>query len=105
MTVNRVLADIDVIQHGANETERAISTSRKRFRLTPLLAWTGLLVLGVVVMAVGVVLTAVDYGASLPWGVTGMLIIMVALVAILVIAIYRGIRWLKEVIEARSGLR
>ncbi|MGO2747364.1 hypothetical protein [Microbacterium sp.] len=105
VTVNRVLPDIDVIQHGASETERAISTSRKRFRLTPLVAWTGLLILGVVVMAVGVVLTAVDYGASLPWGVTGMLIIMVALVAILVIAIYRGIRWLKRVIEARSGLR
>jgi uncharacterized membrane protein YidH (DUF202 family) len=103
--VNRVLPDIDVFRDGDSETTRAIDISRKRFKLTPLLVWTGLLALGVAILIVSFVIYAFDKQAYLPWGVVGMLAIMIALVAIVIVGIYRFFRWIGRNVEARSGLR
>lgn len=102
---NHVLADIDVVRDGVNETARAIDTSRRRLRATPLVVSTGALALGLVILIIGLVVYSFDAQAYLPWGTVGVLLMMAALVAIVVIAVYRLIRWAGRNIEARSGLR
>lgn len=103
--VNHVLPDIEVIRDGASETAHAIVTSRRRLRVTPLLLWTGALVLGLFVLVVGLIIYSFDQDAYLPWGVVGIFAMMISLAAIVVIGIYRFIRWLARNVEARSGLR
>lgn len=103
--VNRVLPDIDVLRDGVSETARAIDTSRKRLKITPLLVWTGVLILGTAGLIVSLVIYAFDPGVSAPAGGISMLIMMSALVAIIVIGIYRFFKWVARNIEARSGLR
>ncbi|WZH35543.1 MAG: hypothetical protein PIR02_12240 [Microbacterium enclense] len=103
--VNRVLPDIDVIRDGVSETGRAIEASRKRFKVTPLLVWTGVLALGTVGLIVGIAMYWIVQQLSAPVGGISMLIMMVALVAIIIIGIYRFFRWIGRNVEARSGLR
>lgn len=103
--VNRVLPDIDVLRDGFSETTRAIETSRKRIKVTPLLVWTGLLLAGAAGLVVSLVMSGFDKQAYLPVGGISMLIMMIALVGIIVVGIYRFFRWVGRNIEARSGLR
>lgn len=103
--VNRVLPDIDVMPDGASETARAIDTSRKNFKITPLLVWTGVLILGTAGLIVSLVIYAFDPRVSAPVGGISMLIMMIALVGIIVVGIYRFFRWVGRNVEARSGLR
>jgi len=103
--VNRVLPDIDVVRDGHSETSRAIEASRKRFKATPLIVWTGVLALGTVGLIVGISMYWFAQQLSAPVGGISMLIMMVALVAIVVVGIYRFVRWVGRNVEARSGLR
>ncbi|CAH0165171.1 hypothetical protein [Microbacterium sp. Bi128] len=103
--VNRVLPDIDVLRDGFSETTRAIQTSRKRLKVTPLLIWTGVLILGTAGLVMSLVVYAFDPRVSAPVGGISMLIMMIALVGIIVVGIYRFFRWVGRNVEARSGLR
>lgn len=103
--VNRVLPDIDVLREGKSETAKVIDSSRRRFRITPLSVWAVLLALAIVALFVGPIVYNFDQQAFLPLGVVSLLLASLSLLSVIIIAIYRLIRWIGRNIEARSGLR
>ncbi|MDQ1204632.1 hypothetical protein [Microbacterium sp. SORGH_AS_0862] len=102
---NHVLLGVNVLPVVLTAAASAIATSRKKWRVTPLLVASATLLLGVLLLIVSLIIYAFDRQAYLPWGVTAILIMMVALLAVLIVLIVRFFGWIGRNVEARSGLR
>ncbi|KTS65288.1 hypothetical protein NS206_04930 [Microbacterium testaceum] len=102
---NYVLPGINVLPVTLTAAASAIETSRKKWRVTPLLISSAALLLGLLLLIVSFIIYAFDQKAYLPWGVVAILVIMLALLAVILFSTIRFFQWIGRNVEARSGLR